>query len=97
MASSLQQPSIGQESFQESFGPESFASASGKIAGMYQGGRSRNFRIAQGLQFVATQRQVSLQPGAFSAGETDAVPVSQPARPDIQARRYLPSLAAADG
>jgi hypothetical protein len=38
--------------------------------GMFQGGRSRNFRTAQGLQFVATQRRVSPKSGASPAGET---------------------------
>lgn len=93
MDSSLQQSSVGQKSF----GPELFAPASGKISGMYQGGRSRNFRIAQGLQFVATKRRVSLQPGALFAGETDAVSVSATSATEHSGAAVLPSLATVDG
>jgi hypothetical protein len=39
---------------------------------MFQGGRSRNFRIAQGLQFIAAPRRVPPEPNAFLMGETDA-------------------------
>jgi hypothetical protein len=39
---------------------------------MYQGGRSRNFRMAQGLQFAASRRGVSPETSAPGMAETDA-------------------------
>jgi len=62
MDSSLQRPSISQEAF---------SPKGGKNLGMYQGGRSRNFRMAQGLQFVAKQRDASPETSVVPAGETD--------------------------
>ena len=57
---------------QETFGPESFGPNGGKSLGLYQGGRSRNFRMAQGLQFVASRRGVSPEASVPPAGETNA-------------------------